>query len=330
LPLCALSRPIIHGGTASFIFDSDLQYFGVSHRLDSYTETSDELLRRVIQPRRIESHKGDNGVCGIVGGSRIFHGAPYFASTAALRTGADLVYLCVPRLIADPIRSLAPELIVFPLSDAKLTRGAASAFLKWLPKVDSLVMGPGMGRQGLDGAKKIVRDVCLERGVRVSLDAEAQNVELYEIVKGRGCVTTPHPGEFKRVFGQDAGSTLEEKIRNAREMASEFDITIVLKGFQTVITDGDGVYVNRTGSPAMTCGGIGDTLSGVIGTILAQCSGADVKPVEIASAASYIVGLAGRRATELRGFHITSRDIIDQIPEVLKPFDRAVGGSLAE
>ena len=241
---------------------------------------------------------------------------------AALRTGTDLVYLSIPKLIATSIRALTPDLIVFPLADAKLTKGAAGAFLKWLPDIDSLVLGPGLGRQNIEGIKKIVTDVCVERKVRATIDAEAQNTEVFSFIKGRDCITTPHPGEFKRVFKLDAGNTLEEKIDSVTLKAREFVITIVLKGYETVITDGDLTYVNRTGSAAMTCGGIGDTLSGVIGGLLAQCSGTEVKSVEIAAAASYIVGLAGKCASDLKGFHIVSTDILDQIPNVLKPFDR--------
>lgn len=293
--------------------------------MTNYRETSDELLKSVIRPRKKESHKGDNGIVGVVGGSRIFHGAPFFSSMAAFRTGADLVYLAAPKLIVSSIRSLSPEIIVFPMADAKLTKGAASAFLKWLPDIDSLVIGPGIGRQSaLDGVKKIVVDVCLERKVGILLDAEAQNTEVYSQVKGKRCITTPHPGEFRRVFGIDTGNTLEEKISAVESKASEFGITIVLKGFETVISDGNTTYVNRSGSPAMTCGGIGDTLSGVAGALVAQCSGTDIKPVELAAAASYIVGRAGEKATDLRGFHIVSTDIIDHIPNVLKPFDRLI------
>ena len=290
----------------------------------SYDETSDVLLRKVIQPRRNDSHKGDNGVVCVVGGSRIFHGAPYFASMAALRTGADLVYLAVPRLIASPIRALAPDLIVFPIADAKLTRGAADALLKWLPEIDSLVIGPGLGRQSPDGLKKIIGDVCLERKIRASLDAEAQHTELYSMFKGKDCITTPHPGEFKRIFGEEPGESLEERIASTKKKASEFGITIVLKSFETVITDGASVYVNKVGSPAMTCGGIGDTLSGVIGSLLAQTRGKDVKSVDIAAAASFIVGHAGKKAAEIKGFHIVASDIVEQIPSILKPFDRMV------
>lgn len=287
-----------------------------------YIETSDELLRKVIQPRRLDSHKGDNGVVGVVGGSRIFHGAPFFSSIAALRAGADLVYLAVPKLIVSSVRSLSPDLIVFPIADAKLTRGAADALLKWLPEIDALVLGPGMGRQNLDGAKKVISQVSLERKVRVSVDAEAQSKEIYTLLKGKDCITTPHPGEFKRVFQMDPGESLEERINSVKSKASEFGITIVLKAHESVISDGSQVYVNRTGGAGMTCGGIGDTLSGVIGAFCAQAQGTDLKAVELVAAASYVVGLAGKKAEDTFGFHIVATDIIDQIPFVLKPFDK--------
>ena len=294
----------------------------IPKNLANYTVTSDDLLRKVIQPRSENSHKGDNGVVAVVGGSRLFHGAPFFSSMAALRTGADLAYLAVPKLIAGSIRSLSADLIVFPLADAKLTTGAASALLKWLPEVDSLVLGPGIGRQNLEGAKKLVRDICLERKIRATIDAEAQSTEVYSLLRNKACITTPHPGEFKRIFGEEPGDSLEARTDSAKKKASEFGITIVLKAAKTVITDGSTVFVNETGSPAMTCGGIGDTLSGVIGALLAQTRGTETGTVEIAAAASYIVGLAGRKAAAARGFHIVTTDIIDEISGVLKPFDR--------
>ena len=296
--------------------------FSSAIKLPEYVEASEVLLTRVIQPRRQDSHKGDNGVVCVVGGSRIFHGAPYFSSLAAMRAGCDMVYLGVPKLIAGSVRSLAPELIVFPIADAKLTTGAASALLKWLPEIDSLVLGPGMGRQNLEGVKKIVRDLTLEKGVKTSLDAEAQHVEVYSLLKNKDCITTPHPGEFRRIFGVDPGNSLEERTQMVKQKAGEFGITILLKGPQSVISDGSSVYVNNTGSPGMTCGGIGDTISGVIGALLAQSVGTGVKPAEIAAAASFIVGSAGKIAVEKKGFHIIASDIVNEIPHVLKVYDR--------
>jgi len=181
-----------------------------------------------------------------------------------------------------------------------------------------------MGRQNLKGAKKIIQDLCLERKIRASLDAEAQHPEIFSLIKNKDCITTPHPGEFKRMFGIEPGNTLGEKIGAAKRKASEYGITILLKSAKSVITDGSTVYVNSSGSPGMTCGGIGDTISGVVGALLAQTTGTDVKAIEVAASASYIVGLAGRRAVESKGFHIVATDIINEIPEVLKTFDRIV------
>src|SRR5579875_108655 len=290
--------------------------------MEEYAEVNEHIIDKVIQPRKRTSHKGDNGVLAVVGGSRIFHGAPFFTSMAAARTGADLVYLAVPKMMAGSIRALSPDLIVFPLPDAKLTPGSASPFLKWLPEVDSLVIGAGMGRQKLEGARKIVRDLCLERGVRVLIDAEAQDSSLYSIVKNKDCITTPHPGEFKRVFKTDAGESLDEKVKQVKAKASESGMVIVLKAYETVISDGTEVYVNKFGSPAMTCGGIGDTVSGVIGALMAQCSGTEIRSVEIAAAGSLIVSLAGRKAAEQRGYHIVATDIISEISTVMKQFDK--------
>ena len=287
-----------------------------------YIETSEEIVNKVIQPRHIGSHKGDNGVVAVVGGSRVFHGAPFFTSISAARAGADMVYLAVPKLIAASIRALTPDLIVFPLADAKLTRGAADAFLKWLPEIDSLVLGPGLGRQNLEGARKIISQVALERKVRVSLDAEAQSVEMYSLLKGKDCITTPHPGEFKRVFKIDPGDSLEEKARSVKSKAEEFGITILMKAHESIISDGERVFVNRTGGAAMTCGGIGDTISGVIGAFSAQAVGTSLRAVEIVAAASYAVGRAGEKAESIKGFHIVATDIIEQLPSVLKPFDK--------
>ncbi|MFI5420521.1 MAG: NAD(P)H-hydrate dehydratase [Nitrososphaerales archaeon] len=290
--------------------------------MTDFVETSEDLLNQVILPRKEDSHKGDNGVVCVVGGSRIFHGAPYFSSMAAMRAGCDMVYLGVPKLIASSVRSLAPELIVFPISDAKLTTGAAAALLKWLPEIDSLVLGPGMGRQNLEGVNKIIRDLTLEKSVKTTLDAEAQHLEIFSLTKNKDCISTPHPGEFKRIFGKDPGNSLEEKIESVKQRASEFGITILLKGTQSVITDGSSVYVNNTGSPGMTCGGLGDTISGVIGALLAQAAGTGVKPVEVAATASFIVGCAGKNAVASKGFHIIASDIVNEIPNVLKPYDR--------
>ena len=88
-------------------------------------EIDEDYVKSRIPPRKRDSHKGMNGVVCVVGGGRIYHGAPFLCAMGAARTGVDLVYVAVPAQVAVPIRSLSPDLIVFPLPDSKLTRGNA-------------------------------------------------------------------------------------------------------------------------------------------------------------------------------------------------------------
>lgn len=106
-----------------------------------------EFVSARIPPRKADSHKGMNGKAAIVGGSRIYHGAPFNAAMAALRSGIDLVYLAVPAVIATPVRAMSADLIVIPMPDSKLTRGNANRLTSWLPELDSIGIGPGLGPQ---------------------------------------------------------------------------------------------------------------------------------------------------------------------------------------
>jgi len=108
---------------------------------------SEEMVRENLVHRSIDSRKGQNGSVAVIGGSRLYHGAPFLSASAALRSGVDLAYLCVPQKNVDAVRSLSPDIIVIPRPDTKLTVGSVNKLLKWLPKVDSIVVGPGLGFQ---------------------------------------------------------------------------------------------------------------------------------------------------------------------------------------
>ncbi len=108
-------------------------------------EVDEDYVKSRIPARKRSSHKGMNGVVCVVGGSRVYHGAPFHAAMGAARSGVDLVYLAVPAVVAGPVRSLSPDLIVFPLPDSKLTRGNATRLAGWLPELDCIAIGPGLG-----------------------------------------------------------------------------------------------------------------------------------------------------------------------------------------
>ncbi len=280
-------------------------------------EVSAELASSAFKPRRVDSRKGENGVVGVVGGSSLYHGAPTLTAMAALRTGVDLVFLCVPRILATAVRAINPNLIVIPLPDSKITIGNANKLLKWLPKVQSLAMGPGMGRQRTDGMIRIVNDLS-SNGVKILLDADALHKEVVSRLRQKPAVITPHGGEFARVYGVDLSPDIESRSAAVKEAASQSGVTILLKGHIDVISDGSRVALNSTGSPAMTVGGTGDVLSGVVAGLLAK----GAEPFDAAMAGAYVNGLAGERAAQRLGLHITATDVIEELPLIMKQFDK--------
>ena len=280
----------------------------------------EDFVKNCIRPRRIDSHKGENGKVMVIGGSWLYHGAPFLSAMASLRCGVDLAYIAAPEKIATAIRALSPNIIVLPLSDLKLTRGVAKRVLKILPEIDSMVIGPGLASGGEAGIELVVKE-ALALGKGIVLDATALYSSILEKVSGGRVVLTPHAGEFKRVFGKDVPSKLDERVKLVKEEAEKNRVTILLKGRFDVISNGIEVVVNKTGTPAMTVGGTGDVLSGIVAALLAW--GND--PFEAAASAAWINGKAGELATSRFGLHILATDIIDFLPDVLRRFDRIVG-----
>jgi ADP-dependent NAD(P)H-hydrate dehydratase len=284
--------------------------------LSEILRVSEKTARRLLKPRGSDAHKGDNGAVAVVGGSRIYHGAPFLAASAALRSGVDLTYLCVPPLLLTAVRALSPNLIVIPRPDVKLTVGAVNKLMKWLPDVDAAVIGPGLGRQKPDGAVRLVSELA-SKGAKLVLDADALRTPIVDAAKGREAVITPHGGEFKRLFDIDLGASVESRSERVREMAERSGLTVLLKGQIDVISDGERVAVNHTGSPAMTAGGTGDVLSGVVAGLMAK----RLEPFDAACLGAYFNGLAGEMAAGRLGMHIVATDLIDDLPKVMMPFD---------
>ncbi|MEM1922848.1 MAG: NAD(P)H-hydrate dehydratase [Nitrososphaerota archaeon] len=280
---------------------------------------SEEWVASVIPPRRAGSRKGENGVVMVVGGSRLYHGAPYLSAMAAMRSGVDLVYLFVPEKIASPIRALSPSLIVYPLSEVKLTPRVSEQIIQNTPQVDAAAIGPGLSVSKESALIKLIEGL-IDKGVKLVLDASALQPYILEAVSGEDVVLTPHAGEFARVFNRPVKGGLEERCEAARSEAGEHRVTILLKGQLDIISNGERVLVNRTGSSAMTVGGTGDVLTGLTAGLRAKKVGA----LESAAAAAYINGLCGEMAEQKLGLHILPTDVIEMMPYVMKRFDRVV------
>ncbi|MDW8072912.1 MAG: NAD(P)H-hydrate dehydratase [Nitrososphaerota archaeon] len=287
--------------------------------LSGVRETGREWVASVIPPRRAGSRKGENGVVLVIGGSRLYHGAPFLTAMASMRSGVDLVYLFVPEKVTAPVRALSPSLIVYPLSDVKLTRRISEQIVKNAPQADTAAIGPGLAVANEAALKRLLQGL-LSRGLSLVLDASALQPYILDTVGGKDVVLTPHAGEFARLFGRPPSDQLDERCRSAMEMAEKHGVTILLKGQVDVITNGSEVFVNRTGTCAMTVGGTGDVLTGLVAGLRAK----KMKAIEAAAAAAFINGLCGELAAEELGLHILPTDLIDLIPRVMKEFDRVV------
>ena len=269
-----------------------------------------------MPPRTFYSRKGDNGTVLIAGGSRFYHGAPVLATMAALRSGADLVYTAVPRSIITAVRSFSPAIIALPLPDDKLTKGSANRLIAMLPKnADSASIGMGMSLEP-DALTTLVRKLR-QAGTKLLLDASALIPQVLEEISNTGTIVTPHSGEYKRLFGSEPGTTKEEMLSNVHKLAKEHGITIVLKGWVNIISDGQQLTAIKRSTPAMTVGGTGDVLSGLAAALLAK-----MEPFDAAIVAIYVKGLAGTLAFKQAGFHIIATDLIDNLPLAMKQFDK--------
>ncbi|MDV3277474.1 MAG: NAD(P)H-hydrate dehydratase [Nitrososphaerales archaeon] len=275
------------------------------------------FVAEVIPPRKKDSHKRMNGTVCVVGGSRLYHGAPFLCATGAMRAGVDLVYIAVPATIATAVRALSPDFIVVPLPDAKLTRGNVTKLLAWVEKVDVYAVGPGLGPQNPDELASAVNRLKGE-GKGLVVDADALRSATLASIKGSKTVVTPHAGEFERLFSTTLPADLEGRVKLVSEKAAEAGVVVLLKGPIDIVSDGERVGTNATHSPAMTVGGTGDVLTGVTAGLIAK----GVPPFEAACAGVFLNGSAGVQAAEELGLHITASDVANRIANVMKRFDK--------
>lgn len=256
-------------------------------------------------PRDINSNKGKFGHVLLVGGSYGKAGAPSMSSLAALRTGAGLVTAAVPDSIVNTVARVTPELMMQPLKQGP--EGAASLenleqknLAKLLKGITVLAIGPGFSTDG--EASAFARRLVETTTLPLVIDADALNAyagkgDFLKAASGiatgpatRTVVLTPHPGEMARLAGITVKEVEADRIGLARKFATEHGVTLVLKGWRTLVAHPDGrIAVNTTGNPAMAKGGSGDILTGIVAAMVAQFPHRVAEAVE---AAVYLHGLA--------------------------------------
>jgi NAD(P)H-hydrate epimerase len=235
----------------------------------------------------------------VIGGSPGKSGAPAMAALAALRTGAGLVTAAVTPAVLPLVAGIAPELMTQALATTptgEISAGnlAPDTLKSLLHRITVLALGPGLGTS--PEAVEFALGLLSQTRLPAVADADALNAlatqpeMLPGIASGRTLVLTPHPGEMSRLTGQSIREIQANRIQIAREFAVRNQVTLVLKGWRTLIAHPDGaIAVNTTGNPGMAKGGSGDLLTGMVASLLAQHPG---NPKEAVEAAVYLHGLA--------------------------------------
>lgn len=259
-----------------------------------------------IPPRKPSAHKGDYGTVLILGGSKAFIGAPALAAQAGLRAGADLSFIATPVYVCERM-SYDPNVIVRPLG-SKNHFSEDDVDLVLALKFDCLVVGNGIGRHS--DTKIAVRKLFKKVDAPMVVDADALRLVEKKHLKAN-MVLTPHRNEFTSLFGEyDEG----DRVSAVSSFSRKYGPNIVLKGAVDVISNGRQTKRNRSGNPAMTVGGTGDVLAGVIGGLIAQNNDLFAS----ACAGAFITGLAGDIAFERFGVSLTATDVIDSIASAIQ------------
>ena len=270
-----------------------------------------------LKPRAVDGHKGDYGKVCIIAGSVGMSGAAALAGRSALRAGAGLVRVATPNSILPIVAAIEPSFTTIALpedSNGRISAKAIHAVLKVVGENDAVAFGPGIGTSG--AIRSILERLLDQQNLRLVIDADGLNnlagIKNWPTKLKAKLILTPHPGEFKRLW---SGLFREEPPAERQEQALQFaqrtNTIVVLKGAGTVVTDGEKIYINKTGNPGMATAGSGDVLTGVITALLGQ----RLSYFDAAVLGVYIHGLAGDTAAEKFGqISLMTTDIIDSLP----------------
>jgi NAD(P)H-hydrate epimerase len=231
----------------------------------------------------------------------------------------------VPKRIVDAVATVAPELMMAPLNEgpegalAKGDLDAVDAVVRE-KRISVVAIGPGLSTRG--EASEFARELVKRTTLPMVVDADALNAFAGKASElngeGRALVLTPHPGEMARLVGMSVKEVEADRVGLARRFAAEHKLTLVLKGWRTLIAHPDGrVAVNTTGNPAMAKGGSGDILTGIIAGMLAQYAPEDAAAA--VEAAVFLHGLAGDFAARAMDEHtVLATDTLQHLSDAFR------------
>ena len=269
---------------------------------------SRESYRNKLIKRKIYGHKGNYGRAVLVAGSIGCLGAARLATESCIRSGAGLTTLITS--------SEGRKLLSGSLIEGMLATLEDDEKVKYLlSKADAVAFGPGIKED--EESMKLLEEIIIDSPSSIIIDAGGINL----LSKNKKClcsvkdkvILTPHPGEMARLIGKDISYVEKNRIECSRAFAKQYKCIVLLKGYNTIITDGRNVFINKTGNSKMASGGMGDTLTGIITALVAQ----GYSNMDATLLGAYIHGLAAEYSARDR-YSIIARDLIESIPFVME------------
>ncbi|PIQ84137.1 MAG: NAD(P)H-hydrate dehydratase [Candidatus Omnitrophica bacterium CG11_big_fil_rev_8_21_14_0_20_63_9] len=277
----------------------------------------------LLPARPKDAHKGDAGRVFLVAGSTGLSGAAALCTMGALRVGAGLVTLGLPKSLHDPMVEKLTEAMLKVLPETKegsLSQQALPEIISTAERMDAIGIGPGLSQH--PQTTTLVQQVLPKIVKPLVVDADGLNAlaEDLDVLRRRTlpCILTPHPGEMGRLIRLSADDVQRDRQRIAVEFAKKYRVVVVLKGHGTVVARYDGeAFVNETGNPGMASGGFGDVLTGMIAGLLGQ----GLELFDAARLGVYLHGLAGDMAARERGeIGLLASDLLDRIPLAIRQY----------
>lgn len=275
-----------------------------------------------LSRRRSNVHKNQFGHVLILAGSKRMLGAAALTSLAAIRSGAGLVTLGVPKsLNASAHKKISNTIMTLPLKETSGQTLAFSCFKQIRDSYSSynaIAIGPGLSNNS--STLQLIRKIIETSVLPLIIDADALNAlckSLKSLIKTNTLkILTPHPGEMSRLIGQQKRSIEKNRREIASAFAQKYNCVLLLKGAKTIVASpGRKVYTNTTGNAGMATAGSGDVLTGMIAAFIAQ----GLSGFEAAQYGAYLHGKAGDLAAKAKArLSMTASDIIECIPKAIK------------
>lgn len=306
-------RGFLNYGSNRYTGEVVVENIGIpSSTVDRFHEKEfilDEVMVKArLKERDIYGHKGDYGRVLLIAGSKGFTGAAYLVTEAAVRSGAGLITLCCSEDIQPILSTKLTEAMTINFNETE-------RLMDIINKSNCIAVGPGMGNK--ESTLNTVKFVLEKSVCPIVIDADGINVlkENLELLKNKEIpvILTPHVGEMSRITGLSIEYIQENRIEVSKNFAKEYKVVVILKGYNTVITDGVTVIINPTGNSSMASGGMGDCLTGIIASLIGQ----GYRPLEAAALAVYIHGYSGDKLAE-EMFCVSASSLLERIPYIIK------------